>query len=61
MRGGEHLDVDAKEWFERRGIEVWAYNFNPEQSVWTDSPKCYAQAYIDDAAIGNRLPADSSG
>ena len=52
MRCGEHLDVHAKEWFENHGIEVWAYNSNPEQSSWTQSPKCYAQAYIDDAAIG---------
>lgn len=29
MRSGEHLDVGAKEWFETRGIEVWAYNKNP--------------------------------
>ena len=52
MRSGEHLDVHAKEWFEERGIEIWAYNENPGQASWTNSPKCYAQAYIDDAAIG---------
>lgn len=52
MRCGEHLDVHAKEWFEKRGIEVWAYNRNPEQTSWTESPKCYAHAYIDDGAIG---------
>jgi hypothetical protein len=52
MRCGEHLEVDAKDWFEERGIKVWAYNRNPEQTSWTESPKCYAHVYIDDAAIG---------
>ena len=52
MRCGEFLDVDAKEWFDNRGIEVWSYNQNPTQTKWTQSPKCYAHAYIDDAAIG---------
>jgi hydroxymethylpyrimidine pyrophosphatase-like HAD family hydrolase len=52
MRCGEHLEKDAANWFEQRGIEVWAYNENPEQSSWTESRKCYAHAYIDDAAIG---------
>ena len=52
MRCGDYLDIDAVNWFEERGIEVWSYNANPEQKSWTESPKCYAQAYIDDAAIG---------
>lgn len=61
MRGGEYLDVHAKEWFESKDIEVWAYNSNPEQSSWTQSPKCYAQAYIDDAAIGCPLIHPANG
>lgn len=52
MRSGEHLEVGAKDWFDERGIGIWAYNNNPGQANWTESPKCYAQAYIDDAAIG---------
>ena len=52
MRCGDFLDVDARQWFNANKIEVWSYNENPEQSSWTHSPKCYAQAYIDDAAIG---------
>jgi len=55
MRCGKHLDEDAQQWFESRGIEVWAYNSNPEQGAWTNSPKCYAQLYIDDAALGCTL------
>lgn len=52
MRCGEHLDVDAKQWFQEREIKVWAYNENPQQRNRTTSPKCFAHAYIDDAAIG---------
>ena len=61
MRCGVYLDTDAREWFEERGIEVWSYNSNPEQSSWTQSPKCYAQAYIDDAAIGCPLIYPENG
>ena len=61
MRGGVHLETDARQWFETRGIEVWSYNSNPEQASWTESPKCYAQAYIDDAAIGCPLVYPENG
>lgn len=52
--GREHGDVlsSAVEFCRARGIEFWAVNGNPQQSSWTQSPKCYAHAYIDDAAIG---------
>lgn len=62
LRCGKHLDEDAKEWFEANEIKVWSYNQNPEQSSWSDSPKCYAHAYIDDAALGCPLvyPEDGS-
>ena len=62
MRGGKYLDEDARKWFEERDLKVWAYNDNPQQSSWTESRKCYAHAYIDDAAIGCPLiyPADGS-
>lgn len=51
MRSGEHLN-DALKWFHNNGITLWAANNNPEQGSWTESPKVYAQKYIDDAAIG---------
>lgn len=62
LRCGKHLDEDAREWFESKGIDVWSYNLNPEQSSWSDSPKCYAHIYIDDAALGCPLiyPEDGS-
>lgn len=51
MRSGGSL-VDAMDYMDDCGIKVWAYNRNPEQSSWTDSPKAYCQLYIDDAALG---------
>lgn len=51
MRGGKYLD-DAVQWFKERGIELYGIQRNPEQDSWTDSPKAYAQVYIDDAALG---------
>ena len=43
---------DAVKWFEDRGIPLYGIQENPTQKEWTDSPKAYAQVYIDDAAIG---------
>lgn len=34
------------------GLEFWAHNENPEQKMWTNSPKVYAHRYIDDAGTG---------
>lgn len=51
MRGGEYLQ-QAVEYLEQAGIELYAVNENPAQSHWTESPKCYAPLYIDDAALG---------
>jgi len=46
---------EAVQWFKDRGIELWGTQRNPEQDSWTTSPKCYAQLYIDDAALGAPL------
>lgn len=51
MRSGEKLDAAIK-WFEDRKIELWAVNRNPEQEEWTESPKVFADIYIDDSALG---------
>lgn len=61
MRCGKYLDEDAKNWFEANGIKVWSYNLNPEQYSWSDSPKCYAHLYIDDAALGCPLIYPENG
>jgi len=51
MRSGQFLD-EAIEWFDNNGINLYAINTNPTQRSWTKSPKCYANLYIDDAALG---------
>ena len=61
MRCGEYLEKDAADWFKKRDIEVWSYNTNPQQRHWTESPKCYAQLYIDDAALGCPLVYPEEG
>jgi hypothetical protein len=43
---------DAVAWCKERGVEFWSVNGNPGQGSWTQSPKCYAHVYIDDAALG---------
>jgi hypothetical protein len=61
MRSGDKLAA-AREWFSIRGIPLFGVNENPEQRTWSDSPKAYAQVYIDDAALGCPLvhPAEFS-
>lgn len=51
MRSGDQL-VEAENWFHENGINLYASQRNPTQHQWTDSLKCYAQLYIDDAALG---------
>ena len=51
MRSGDKLDKAVK-WFKDRNIELWAVNENPEQKLWRESPKVFADVYIDDAALG---------
>jgi hypothetical protein len=51
MRSGKELD-DAVLWFEAKGIPLYGVNEDPHQKEWTQSPKVYAELYIDDAALG---------
>lgn len=51
MRHGEELD-EAVNWFSDNGIKLYASQINPSQKFWTKSNKCYANIYIDDAALG---------
>lgn len=51
MRSGDTLK-EAVDWLTERGIELYGINENPTQKTWTDSPKPYADIYIDDAALG---------
>lgn len=50
--------TDAINWFKDNGIKLYHYQCNPTQKEWTQSPKCYAQLYIDDAALGCPLKYD---
>jgi hypothetical protein len=51
MRSGKHLR-EAETWFKGHDIPLIGVQRNPTQDEWTDSPKCYAHVYIDDAALG---------
>lgn len=58
MRSGKELE-EAINWFKDNNITLWASQMNPTQSEWTKSNKCYAQLYIDDAALGCPLAYDT--
>lgn len=49
MRSGEEL-AQAVVYLIENDVILWGVNKNPDQHTWTDSPKVYAQIYIDDAA-----------
>lgn len=51
MRSDKTLE-DAIQWFQDNEIQLYGINENPSQKSWTNSPKVYANIYIDDAAIG---------
>ncbi len=51
MRHDDELK-QAVDYVQKNGIFLFGINNNPEQKKWTDSPKAYAQIYIDDAALG---------
>jgi len=51
MRSGLYLDA-AVEYCTRAGIQFDAVNEGVGDRAWTESPKAYANIYIDDAAFG---------
>lgn len=57
MRSGSQLE-DAVDWFNQNNIPLYGIQTNPTQKSWTDSPKAYANLYIDDAALGVPLIMD---
>jgi hypothetical protein len=57
MRSGKELH-EAVDWFRQNNIPLYGINENPDQKSWTDSPKVYANIYIDDAALGCPLKYD---
>lgn len=44
--------TDAINWFKKNEIPLHGIQVNPTQHSWTSSRKCYAELYIDDAALG---------
>lgn len=50
---------EAVEFCRQQGVEFFAINENPTQKSWTQSPKCYAHVYVDDAAAKCPLLASS--
>lgn len=57
MRSNEPL-LHAVNWFKSNNIPLYEINKNPSQRFWTNSPKVYANLYIDDAAYGCPLKHD---
>lgn len=47
--------TDAVNWFKENNIPLYGIQKNPTQINWTTSPKCYAERYIDDSAMGTPL------
>lgn len=58
MRHGKYLD-EAVKWFEDNDIDLYGINENPQQKEWTESPKVFANIYIDDAGLGIPLLYDN--
>ena len=56
---GNYL-TEAVNWFKNNNIPLYGIQENPTQNTWTYSKKCYAQIYIDDAALGCPLIFDKS-
>jgi len=51
MRSGDELE-NAVEYCRKHGLEFDGINEDPDQSEWTDSPKAYANIYVDDLGAG---------
>jgi hypothetical protein len=49
---GVNLLRDAVQYLEENGIRLFGVNRNPDQDVWTTSPKAYGEVYVDDSAFG---------
>jgi hypothetical protein len=60
VRSGEHLAA-AEEWFVKHEIPLYGVNKNPQQSSWSASPKCHANLFIDDLALGAPLLSPAGG
>ena len=57
MRTGDQLK-DAVNWCANHDIPLYGINNNPTQAKWSNSPKVFANFYLDDAALGCPLMHD---
>ena len=57
MRSGKELQ-ESVDYLNENGVTLYGVNTNPTQKNWTQSPKAYAQVFIDDAALGCPLLFD---
>ena len=53
MRDGKEL-LDVIYWYKKNNIPLFGIQTNPDQKLWTTSPKAYGQYIIDD--IGAFMP-----
>jgi len=60
MRSNQELK-DAYAFCRERGLDFWGLNENPTQDSWTNSPKVFADIYVDDAAFGCPKVIDKKG
>lgn len=60
MRSGKTLD-EAVNYIEGEEVELYSVNSCPGQHTWSSSPKVYAHAYVDDAAVGCPLIRPKEG
>ncbi|TKB27168.1 hypothetical protein FCL47_08290 [Desulfopila sp. IMCC35006] len=49
---GMNLLQDAVRYMEENGIQLFGVNRNPDQDIWTSSPKAYGEVYVDDSGFG---------
>lgn len=56
MRPSSHKEA-VMQFFEKHGVEIYNYNCHDTQHKWTDSPKAYADYFIDDRNVG--IPLNS--
>lgn len=60
MRSGERL-VEAVEYLEENGIELYGVNENKTQHHWITSKKIFCHLYIDNASLGCPLEFPEKG
>jgi hypothetical protein len=53
--------TDAVNWFKENNIALYSIQKDIGQEHWTSSNKCYAEMYIDDAALGIPLIHQKEG